>query len=648
MGNEIGLKDLRIFRKAEPVRIEPISDVRIAELNAALGIQKKDGISILDFATFDIEEILYRQRVTEWLMIPGNAELAYSLENLWNGTGTFPDFDAGFIEYYNDLEEDATNFWLRTKTFMENFGSLNSIDRQNLPFRIEELLDELRVNGPIFLEKEKSIAGEVIMNMRSMVSIEGIVKFEIDAYDWRNGRNVIDFKRVKAIDEFCFGVRQYDISLDEPQAKIKIPSWTGKIGRAIGSLADSIAWEKRHKPSRIKRVPDPITNDIAAFINQLFKEKSSLPDDEVNSLELEVAYQFGASGLCIQIVGWNIGIKVKGTNKEKKADSIIHPDFKDDNNHRRVEEYSQKVAGMKTNLVALRKHAVVEKWLLDISDGARMIEAPLSSEEFCLSYFKAVYRNYEKEMKEIKDWQAMIGQAFDDIVFLNGIIEKMCQAEVPCSVPEFVIGGAYEFKDIYPLRLASVSKELLPFSAFFVNGKIVNLTGRNGSGKTTLQLSILDAVIMAMSGLPVPVGEMKLPFVETILLSFLDRVINRSVFQAKLQKDTCNARIIREMLKDQKQRVLVINDEVGSATTEDGVLPLEQDYLSWLKSQNISVIMSTQIPRLSKFVEEELGGTNLIIKLEEEKRIYEVSEGIGEGEPIALAREVGLLDIINS
>lgn len=645
-------KELRIFRKAKPVKIAPFSDIRAEELDAALCMNtKKDdpvkGISVLSLATSDVEEILFRQKVAKWLMLPGMQEFAQALKNKRDDDHreTLPKHDRSFVEYYHDLENNSTNFWLRVRGFQENIECMEELDKENLPPRIKDLLNEITVNGPVFRSGEKILAREIINNMRSMAAVVGMVNYAINTNNWRNGQDVVDLEKVES--KHCFGVRQYDENLDTPVKTINLPPWTGKVGKVASDIANSIIWERRHKPSRIRKTPKSIIEDIGDYLNEIFKSNRSLPDSDVNFLEVRVAYQLGIDGLTVQIIGWSVGVKVEGTSQEVKASSVTHPDFKDENNNRELEKYAEKVAWLRTGLVETRKRNPINKWLAVVSERIGPINSSKSSEEFCLAHFKTVYAKHEEQIKEIKDWQAMIERAFDDIILLDGIIERMSYVEVPCSLPEFVSDGEFKFRDIYPLRLASVSKNILPFDRFSVNGKISNLTGRNGSGKTTLQVSILDAIILAMSGLPVPVVEMTLPPVEIILLSFLDRELNRSTFQAKLQKDTGNARIIREISEMDRKKAILITDEVGSATTEESVLPLAQDYVGWLKKQEISVVMSTQIPRLSEFVGDKLGGTNLIIKLEEKKKIYEITEGIGEGEPIVLARQAGLLEIIN-
>jgi DNA mismatch repair ATPase MutS len=350
----------------------------------------------------------------------------------------------------------------------------------------------------------------------------------------------------------------------------------------------------------------------------------------------------------VQVISWSIGTKIEGTAYEVEESSIDHPDFRDDRDHPMARKFAEKLAGARTNLVSTRKCIPINSWLVKISERIGVIDSPKSSKEFCLAHFKTVYAKHEEQIKEIKDWQEMVERAFDDIILLSNVIERMSCVGVPCSLPEFAKNSAFELRNIYPLRLTSVVKELLPFDEFSMNGNIVNLTGKNGSGKTTLLIAALDATIMAMSGLPVPADSMKLPPIKTVLLSFLDRASGKSTYYAKTEKDAMVADIINKTPLSERGEILAIIDELGSATTQSSVMSVVIPTTKWLSAQKVKVVMSTQITELSEYIGKELKGKNLIIKKEEEGKVCKITEGIGEGEPMEIAKETKLWEIINS
>ena len=636
-------RDCGIFRTAELVQIKPVSDARLGELNKALEI--KHG-SIRDLITSDINEILRRQEVSTWLLNSKIAKLSSIVGKTYSNNKTLPFDDRGFIKYQKNLTQGGTDFWMRAKGFMEIINTLKNVGETKLPTRIQELVDEIEANGEAFAEKENRLASKIIADMRSMVSIEGILTFPIDIYRWSKGNDVINSEKI--VDDFCFGVKQYDPNLDNPLQQIEMPLWTYGPGKRIENLVNRFFWKMQHSSSRINHTPESIRIDIMDYVNRFFHDNKIVKTshDELDNLSIQVAYQLDVSGLHVRIIDCKTGINVERI-LENKVTSIRCIDFHGDQGYHKVTKFVDIVARTETGIVRESIRAEVESWLIGVSHNWQKIKSDSAAEEFCLVYFKMVYSSFEDEIKEIQEWQAKIEKSFDDMVFLNGIIQKMKGKDLPISVPEIFSGGLIKAECAYPIRLSSVQSAILPFDRFcLADGGIANLTGRNGSGKTTLAMTMLDILLMAISGLPVPAIKVEIPLVNTILLSFLDRELMRSTFQAKLEKDTAIVKAVENMSFGEKQRLIVFLDEMGSATTQGNVLPLVKRYARWIEEQGVRMIMSTQILELSQFIGDDLGGTNFIIEKDDGAVVYNIKEGIGEGEPMEMARESGLLGII--
>jgi hypothetical protein len=637
-------KTLKIFRQANPVAIEPFGDARFKELEKALCI---DPGFLRNLVSSDLKEIAARQESIMWLHenFPDIEELAKVLHTANSSALTFPKLGPDFINYADALEAKKTAFWLKVDAFKDALDGLGL-----LPVRLQQIFDELSKNEGIFLEKERKITREEMSDLRKVFAIEGILQFKVGISSWSSWRNPINLEfddedgikeTTEIKDLFCFGAAKYSETLDDPFGPWVAPKYLGPLGKKLFGWINRRRMKKRLEKCRIRKAPGVVIRDIGNYLNKWLLKNTSYAKD-LNGLTLQFAYWFNERGLHIQLINWEASYSLSKDDHIKES-SVFSPDFGDAADRKAHKSYSAKFS---ENVNASKENSGLTRvihWLSTQSfcHDSVIIEAPETLEKYATTYITGIKMKYEKRMDEILDWQKEISKAFNDIRFVTHVLGIIKNLNMPHCFPELASeGNLFWAEGMSPVRVNHLC-DIKPFGELSVNGQIVNLTGQNGSGKSTAMLSVFDLFMMAQAGFPVAASSAKISIKENFLLSFLDRQTEESTFKAKLKKDAAIAIFLNNLPEEDRERTLVIIDELGTATTQESVMPVVEQYINWLAGQKVSVIMSTQIPDLSKYVGEELQGLNYVITSD-----YNFEPGIGEGEPEKVAREMGFFELL--
>ena len=367
-----------------------------------------------------------------------------------------------------------------------------------------------------------------------------------------------------------------------------------------------------------------------------------------HSLTLKIAYWFDEKGLRMRIIDYSIDLHA-GPDEQSRPDFGKHPTFGEFIDESAVKEFEKYLESATEKIDTGMYAEDIRRWLLTRENlKVHKIEAIQTLEAHCLPCLREIIEkhHYHDQRVEILDWQFKVNNAFQDILTLYEIIAKQKSMEIHMCLPEISSNGnILSTNRMYPIRLYSKKARNLisPFGEFSVNGQIVNLTGPNGSGKSTALITAFDNQILFQAGLFIFAKQAEMSVKDKIFLSFLERQTDESTFRAKMLKDKKIVCKIKEMNDVQRQKAIIFIDELGSATTEGSVLPIVEEFVDWLAKQGVSVVMSTQIPKLSQYIGEKFGGINYIIDGE-----YNFVPGIGEGEPIKIAEDIGFLEALRN
>lgn len=248
-----------------------------------------------------------------------------------------------------------------------------------------------------------------------------------------------------------------------------------------------------------------------------------------------------------------------------------------------------------------------------------------------------------------------IGLAVDATAQLDFVGAKASfAAKFNCVAPEIVSGATLEFIDArHPLleeNLSAAGGEVVPV-AFALNDEhdSMVISGANAGGKTVVLKTAGLLSLMALSGVPVPAREMRLPFYASVLADIGD---HQSI-AANLSTFTSHVANIAKMIELCAPPALVLLDEVGTGTDPEegsalGVAVVDQ----FRRACGANVIATTHYGGLKMYAANEAGVMNASVEFDEKtlRPTYRLLVGIaGSSSGLEIARRFGIpAEIINA
>ena len=245
-------------------------------------------------------------------------------------------------------------------------------------------------------------------------------------------------------------------------------------------------------------------------------------------------------------------------------------------------------------------------------------------------------------VKEMREHRSFFGDTTRSLQMISVVIDKMVEAAhkmgAPICVPELLPEGAHviSFDSLYPVHLYGQAgvKKVIPINSLpDLGANLIGLTGHHGGGKTATEEGLLDALWYAHSGLPVLAESFRFNMKRALGAVFIERG-DGSTVSMMLDK---MVEVLKRCKRLNGSEVVLILDELGSATQEGDGTELGCDYLTKLMAMGISVVFSCQIRQLAEYAQNQLGA-----KCFQFNRKHELRPGIGDGGMKELRRDKGL------
>jgi len=616
-------ESLNLFQKSSRVDVS-WDDARLADLEEVLGF------NVRELSIMDLEEIKARQAI-----------FAYLLENLedfqqvfahWERAGNFTvptDSINYFLSYQQNLAEKNTEFW----SWLEHKLLPNLPDKDNLPLRLAQVLEVIESEKDDYLQEEVELTEAMTDDLSRSVVIEGIVVLNTSQPGHRD-------RKLSLSEQVCCGVNLYLTDPEKVYQPYQPPKWLGSLGRYYAQRVNKRKEKQQYKGFQIENIPAPIMQDILNHFAKIFQSREDYFKD-FSHLTLEVYYVYDKNGLRVRVLDCRYSAIGFITHNKRDADP---PHFMGLENTLHAKAITNRLVRARNFFEKEKRHAQL-KSRLEVYYNLKNINDSHTSAHYSPMVFAEVVSKYQAHLDLVNNWHQKVMALFKELYGYYQVISKIKSIasanNLYLTMPEVLDqGNVLEVSEFAPVRLSN-KKRIKRFSQFSVNGKMLNLTGRNGSGKTTVLLAILDLCLMAQAGLPVFAQKAKLSIKKYFLLSFLERVSDDSTFKAKLRKDMDVVTKIKNLLPPERKNVLAIVDELGSATTQVSVMSVVKPFADWLGQIGVSAVLSTQMPELSQYMADNLGVKNFKITTD-----FDLEEGIGEGEPDEVAKEMGFFELL--
>ncbi len=187
-----------------------------------------------------------------------------------------------------------------------------------------------------------------------------------------------------------------------------------------------------------------------------------------------------------------------------------------------------------------------------------------------------------------------------------------------------------------------LSSEIVPSSFTLTrNRSVMIISGANAGGKTVVLKTAGLLSLMAISGLPVPAKEAKIPFYRSVLADIGDH----QSLSANLSTFSSHMSNIAEMIRECQPPSLVLLDEAGTGTDPEEGSALGVAIVDHFRTKGAQVIASTHYRGLKMYAANDESVVNASVEFDEKtlQPTYKLLIGLaGASSGIEIARRFGI------
>jgi len=249
-----------------------------------------------------------------------------------------------------------------------------------------------------------------------------------------------------------------------------------------------------------------------------------------------------------------------------------------------------------------------------------------------------------QEVREQLPALELAAESVAELDFINA--KAVFHQKFNCVIPEIVSEVLELTEARHPLleeNLRAAGGSVVPVSFSLDEGKnTMVISGANAGGKTVVLKTAGLLSLMALSGVPVPAGEAKIPFYASVLADIGDH----QSLAANLSTFTSHVANISRMIEICKAPALVLLDEVGTGTDPEegsalGVAVVDH----FRKSCSAQVMATTHYSGLKMYAANEMGVLNASVEFDEKtlQPTYRLIVGVaGSSSGLEIARRFGI------
>ncbi|MFC1756614.1 hypothetical protein ACFLZC_00430 [Patescibacteria group bacterium] len=574
--------------------------------------------------------------------------------------------EVSFRNYY-DPELKHNRFWMSVHNLIDFLASQSY---QSLPDRLQKFYDTLASFKGLEAD-EKNMAKIIGEELASTAVMEGTATITCKSHSWKeldpaseNNETVTKYK-TGVLNSYILeshGHRTFSFALSEARQKA-YPKWLrsntfrkfifgGTIGRFVKWRINHHNEMERKKAYEIMTVErfDEIQNDLVRAVQVHLNEQTleALPALGGRGFQEYVLHVYFSYGKVLnkKLNRHEDGLRFQIYDIEVPYSREVDLSFEFTN----FDGYSQKrldlIGKARANLV---KQAKGNKKAVDNSRIRSAVE------EADPTFFERISACASPQTDAVHKWNALqnlyegkdvvlVYRAINDFCDFvhNGKYQLLEMNSILCSVkrqaeklktsicfPEIVLDSEeniVEFDDLYPMHLGETLKngKIVPVNGLpAINGTMVSLTGMHGGGKTVTEHTVTGWVYLAPSIGIVLGKKFRLNPKTHMGMVFIEGISGRSVVQVLLQK---TENIFEEIKKVPGKDVLLVLDELGSATQQEAGMHLAMRILRTVHERGISLLFSTQILNVAEEAKKLFGATCFKVN-----KKHQLSPGIAGG-----------------
>ena len=644
------------------------------EILTGLGI--KNSLLAKGFGNCDPREASERSEVMRYLH--GHPELMNKVNDLLS-CPEIPVTESEFCTYF-DPRLEHNPFWEK----FHNLVSFLGVEEANLPHRLKVLYDTL--TSFIGLEESERKMSEVISEvLKTTAVIEGIAKVEVSiVYEEKRGSGQEESRHHKGKEpellpvietsttmEEMHGHRTFSFALSETRKK-EYPSWTAKkwhpfvwlgIGKLVRSFIDSHNERERERAYSMMIIENSyeVREDVAFGVRQALTLLDPSALQLLDGTFLWVHFAFG-----IEVVDSKKDSKeklrlqlldVESSSDHYKDLSFRYPSFQGYSKERRdiITKAQEKIRSTIDRQERFVQGALIRQKIEigkpDFFQLRFVVPSPSIDRVHKWGALYNLYRGPElgETFAAIENFRKFVSHHLTNLTRMSEILKAMKkraeELKAPICFPEIVLDGSsvISFESLYPMHFGQAlkAKQVVPINGIpEINGDMIGLTGTHGGGKTVTEHTITGCTFLAQSGLPVFGERLRLSCKTHLGMVFIEGVSGESVCQVLIRKMTD---IFEGIDGVPGENVLLVLDELGSATQESAGRDLALRVLEQLKQRRVSLIFSTQILGVAEEAQNRFGAK--CFKVDDRHRL---SPGIAGGNLESLVKEAGLARFLNN
>lgn len=602
------------------------------------------------FGISDTDEIERRQIILSELMTkgaPSEPELSGC-----SSASRIPTSDGADFLYH--MREHV--FWKSMEPVME---SLAAVAKEGSELR--RLVDFLKSTKGHQIKLEQKLFVGVSDVLKNVLEVSGIVEIIFNGSHLDRSDYNIKVKKLDVIGRHRFN---YSASEEKPAPRWTEEVWSYVTGlryvrRGINQLANKWRRWRKFRPTLITELPVELLRALVNGTKDIWQDCPRTRNTS-DTIGIKVFFNLDGSGLRIEFLEaskYADGGELSMRSNSDRSTNVTTCDFLSTKKQRVLSEMRDVVyrsfAQREFNRIVTE---FIQETCPDFATSGKSVPTNFLDKRLRYKYLDDVLflrPELAKKLAEIQEYRAYMREHLDLLSKIAGVAKPLLDCskkwKIPLSFPTILSGSEHRvaFSRLDPIHLIGYKEgdktlgpsDLRPISSSIsLNGQMVALSGQNAGGKTVIEESVVIALYLAQSGLPIfgsglefnPKKVIGLMFVERGAASMLDLMLSKA------------DRIIEVANNTPPHQMIVILDELGSGTQQGSGRNVGRIILKKLHDSGCSVMFSTQITELVEDAKNDFQANTFGVDLE-----HRVTPGIRGGNVEALIRRRGYANLLN-